>query len=137
MTQSGIEADPWFCFATTEGHPAHTSVVRNLLHPAIGFDIRLDPADHTLEVIMSGTWDMKITGSDGQAALRWAGCRRTTTTARPFISTGITVNAPAETTGESSRSGASPGTRATSSPRARSTSSTTAEIRRRPTEGFG
>src|SRR5258706_3347999 len=62
--QTGVVADPWFCISTTDGHPAASSVYRNLLYPAIAFAFHLDDADHKLETRMFygiDEWDFDVT----------------------------------------------------------------------------
>jgi len=67
LSQRGILADPWFCFATTQGNPAENSVIRNLLYPKIGFEFTLDDAHRTFQSRMSAYWIFDAAGPDGQA----------------------------------------------------------------------
>ncbi len=63
---NGTPADPYFCFATTMGHPAENSDARNFLTPLVKVTLTVDAADAVFETRASAYWGVVLTAPTGQ-----------------------------------------------------------------------
>jgi len=66
QNEGTVQADPYFCYATTPGNPAENSTARNFLPPAVNVTLQIDDADRVFEAHASAYWAVVVTAPDGQ-----------------------------------------------------------------------